>query len=87
MLGSTKQTVLAPIAAPEPAAPAPVQEQHAEDTMLPDANSVETPVISAEADEGHNFCYFINNKTYIFIINVHHNYSSCFIKIIYFRYL
>ena len=52
MLGSTKQTVLAPIAAPEPAAPAPVQEQHAEDTMLPDANSVETPVISAEADEG-----------------------------------
>ncbi len=52
MLGSTKQTVLAPIAAPEPAAPAPVQEQHAEDTMLPDANSVETPVISAEAYEG-----------------------------------
>ncbi len=52
MLGSTKQTVLAPIAAPEPAAPAPVQEQPAEDTMLPDANSVETPVISAEADEG-----------------------------------
>lgn len=51
MLGSTKQTVLAPIAAPEPAAPAPVQEQPAEDTMLPDANSVEAPVISAEADK------------------------------------
>lgn len=52
MLGSTKQTVLAPIAAPEPVAPAPVQEQHAEDTMLPDANSVEAPLISAEAYEG-----------------------------------
>lgn len=55
MLGSTKQTVMAPITAPEPepapAAPAPVQEQPAENTMLPDANSVAAPVISAPAEE------------------------------------
>ena len=51
MLGSTKQTVMAPITAPEPAAaPAPVQEQPAENTMLPDANSVAAPVISAPAE-------------------------------------
>lgn len=52
MLGSTKQTVMAPITAPEPAAaPAPVQEQPAENTMLHDANSVAAPVISAPAEE------------------------------------
>lgn len=51
MLGSTKQTVMAPITAPEPAAaPAPVQEQPAENTMLPDANSVAAPVISAPVE-------------------------------------
>lgn len=51
MLGSTKQTVMAPITAPEPAAaPAPAQEQPAENTMLPDANSVAAPVISAPAE-------------------------------------
>lgn len=51
MLGSTKQTVMAPITAPEPAAAlAPVQEQPAENTMLPDANSVAAPVISAPAE-------------------------------------
>ena len=51
MLGSTKQTVMAPITAPEPAAaPAPVQEQPAENTMLPDANSVAAPVISASVE-------------------------------------
>ena len=51
MLGSTKQTVMAPITAPEPAAaPAPVQEQPAENTMLPDANSVPAPVISAPVE-------------------------------------
>lgn len=51
MLGSTKQTVMAPITAPEPAAaPAPVQEQPVENTMLPDANSVAAPVISAPAE-------------------------------------
>ena len=51
MLGSTKQTVMAPITAPEPAAaPAPAQEQPAENTMLPDANSVATPVISAPVE-------------------------------------
>lgn len=51
MLGSTKQTVMAPITAPEAAAaPAPVQEQPAENTMLPDANSVAAPVISAPAE-------------------------------------
>lgn len=50
MLGSTKQTVMAPITAPEPApavAPAPVQEQPVENTMLPDANSVVAPVVNA----------------------------------------
>ena len=47
MLGSTKQTVMAPITAPEPAAAlAPVQEQPVETTMLPDANSVAAPVIN-----------------------------------------
>lgn len=49
MLGSTKQTVMAPITAPESApvaAPAPVQEQPVETTMLPDANSVAAPVIN-----------------------------------------
>ena len=51
MLGSTKQTVMAPITAPEPAAaPAPVQEQPAENTMLPDANSVAAPVISVSVE-------------------------------------
>ena len=51
MLGSTKQTVMAPITAPEPAAaPAPVQEQPAENTMLPDANSVAAPVISVPVE-------------------------------------
>lgn len=51
MLGSTKQTVMAPITAPEPvASPAPVQEQPAENTMLPDANSVAAPVISAPVE-------------------------------------
>lgn len=51
MLGSTKQTVMAPITAPEPAtAPAPAQEQPAENTMLPDANSVAAPVISAPVE-------------------------------------
>lgn len=51
MLGSTKQTVMAPITAPEPAAAlAPVQEQPAENTMLPDANSVAAPVISAPVE-------------------------------------
>lgn len=51
MLGSTKQTVMTPITAPEPAAaPAPVQEQPAENTMLPDANSVAAPVISAPVE-------------------------------------
>lgn len=53
MLGTTKQTVLAPITAPEPEvipAPAPVmQEQPVEHTMLPDANSVAAPVINTAA--------------------------------------
>ncbi|HIZ90478.1 MAG TPA: chemotaxis protein CheW [Candidatus Mucispirillum faecigallinarum] len=56
MLGSTKQSVMAPISAPEPApeaqaapAPAPVQEKPVENTMIPDANSVAAPVIDAPA--------------------------------------
>lgn len=59
MLGSNKQTVMAPITAPEPAtqapapvaAPAPVQEQPAANTMIPDANSVAAPVINDVAAE------------------------------------
>lgn len=55
MLGSTKQTVMAPITAPEPAsapaaAPAPVQEQPVANAMLPDANSVAAPVINTASD-------------------------------------
>ena len=51
MLGSTKQTVMAPITAPEPAAaPAPVQEQPAENRMRPDAKSVAATGISATGE-------------------------------------
>ena len=54
MLGSAKQTVLAPITAPEPA-PAPVQEQPVENAMLPDANSVAAPVIDTASSHAEEF--------------------------------
>lgn len=48
MLGTTKQTVMSPIASPEPVQQAAaVQEQPVADTMVPDANSVAAPVINS----------------------------------------
>lgn len=48
MLGTTKQTVMSPIASPEPVQQAAaVQEQPVADTMVPDANSVAVPVINS----------------------------------------
>ena len=48
MLGTTKQTVMSPIASPESVQQAAaVQEQPVADTMVPDANSVAAPVINS----------------------------------------